>query len=116
MSRSLSVFGLSENRIHTPIVEARKRILKTLHDARSQALRGRLRATREAAALTQADLAQRLKKPQSFVSKYETGERRLDVIEYGEICAALGIDPISLLADVLSTEAPAPGRRDAASP
>ena len=40
---------------------------------------------------TQFDLAQKLKKPQSFVSKYESGERRLDVIETLNITDALGI-------------------------
>lgn len=39
-------------------------------------------ATRKAAGLTQQQLAARLRKPQSFVSKYETGERRLDVPEF----------------------------------
>lgn len=98
---SLSYFGLSENRFQTWRVDIRNRILKTLHDARSQALRNRLRATRDAAGLTQSDLAHRLGKPQSYVSKFEIGERRLDVIEYAEICAALGLDPACLLADVL---------------
>lgn len=90
--------------------------MKTLHDARSQALRDRLRAAREAAGLTQADLAHSLGKPQSYVSKYEIGERRLDVIEYAEICAALGIDSVSLLADVLTVENPAADSLDAFRP
>jgi transcriptional regulator with XRE-family HTH domain len=52
---------------------------------------------RKSAALTQAELSSRLKRPQSFVSKYERGERRLDVVEFGEVATALGIDPIRLL-------------------
>jgi transcriptional regulator with XRE-family HTH domain len=48
-----------------------------------------LRQIRLDAQLTQADLALRLKKPQSFVSKYENGERRLDIVELYEICLAL---------------------------
>ncbi|MEX2376140.1 MAG: helix-turn-helix transcriptional regulator [Dehalococcoidia bacterium] len=42
---------------------------------------GRLRAARAAAGLTQAQVAQHLSRPQSFVSKCESGERRVDVVE-----------------------------------
>jgi transcriptional regulator with XRE-family HTH domain len=41
----------------------------------------RLRAARERAGLTQAEVARRLRRPQSFVSKCEAGERRIDVVE-----------------------------------
>lgn len=43
--------------------------------------------------LTQLALAKKLGRPQSFVSKYERGERRLDVIEFLEVAQALGLDP-----------------------
>jgi transcriptional regulator with XRE-family HTH domain len=56
-----------------------------------------LATERQKADLTQAQLSSRLNRPQSFVSKYERGERRLDVIEFGEVARALGIDPIRLL-------------------
>ena len=52
-------------------------------------LRRILKNLREARHLTQAQLARKLSVPQSFVSKYETGERRLDVIETAQICRAL---------------------------
>lgn len=42
--------------------------------------------------VTQAELAKLLEKPQSFVSKYEKGERRLDVIEFVTVCKALKVD------------------------
>ena len=48
---------------------------------------------RRGAKLTQKQLAEKLKKPQSFVSKYEKGERRLDVIEFLEISRLLGASP-----------------------
>lgn len=48
---------------------------------------------RKDAKLTQAQLSERLGKPQSFVSKYERGERRLDVIEFLEVCQRLETDP-----------------------
>lgn len=47
---------------------------------------------RKNAGLTQADLSSKLKRPQSFVSKYERGERRLDVVEFGEVAKALNVD------------------------
>jgi len=52
---------------------------------------------REDAGLTQVDVARKLGRPQSFVSKYETGERRLDVIEFLEIAGALKLAPASFL-------------------
>ena len=70
---------------------------KPLHSARSDALLGLLRDARKRADLTQAEVARRLRKPQSFVAKYEGGERRLDVIEFLEIAAALGSDPTAMI-------------------
>jgi len=52
---------------------------------------------RKQSGLTQADLALRLGRPQSFVSKFENGERRLDVIEFVELCGHFGVDPATLL-------------------
>lgn len=52
---------------------------------------------RERSGMTQVELAKRLRKPQSFVSKYERGERGLDVIEFRRVALALGADPIRLL-------------------
>jgi len=56
-------------------------------------------SARKAADITQVELAQRLGKPQSFVSKVERGERRLDVIEFCQLAEALGRDPAKLLQD-----------------
>lgn len=52
---------------------------------------------RKDAGLTQVQLARKLGKPQSYVSKYEIGERRLDVIEFVEVAGALGTTPETLL-------------------
>lgn len=49
-----------------------------------------LRELRRSTGLRQSELAERLGRPQSFVSKYESGERRLDLVELKAICAALG--------------------------
>ncbi len=50
-----------------------------------------LRQVRLGAGMRQSDLAEKLGQPQSFVSKYESGERRLDLLEMRQICAAVGI-------------------------
>jgi transcriptional regulator with XRE-family HTH domain len=52
---------------------------------------------RRQADLTQAEVALKIGRPQSFVSKYERGERRLDVIEFLEIARAIGIEAIPLI-------------------
>lgn len=61
-------------------------------DPKRQQLRALLKALRkEKSQLTQRQLSQRLGKPQSYVSKYEIGERKLDYVEITEICKALEI-------------------------
>ena len=50
-------------------------------------------AARKAAGLTQTELAEQLGKPQSYVSKYERGERRLDVVEFLTLASLLHFDP-----------------------
>jgi transcriptional regulator with XRE-family HTH domain len=56
-----------------------------------------LRGARKGAGLTQPQLAAILGVPQSFVSKYESGERRLDLAELSIICDALGVSFLSLV-------------------
>jgi transcriptional regulator with XRE-family HTH domain len=70
---------------------------KSLHTSEYEAFRKLLLTAREEAGLTQLEVATRLSKPQSFVAKYEGGERRLDVIEFMEICEALKVDPNDLI-------------------
>lgn len=59
------------------------------------AQRGRLvsllREMRLEAGLTQVDLADRIEKDQAYVSRYESGQRRLDVLEVREICQVIGV-------------------------
>jgi len=55
---------------------------------------------RLAAKLTQYELADRLGVDQSYISKYESCRRRLDVIEFLRVVGAIGIDPAKLLATV----------------
>lgn len=68
-------------------------------------LRALLKQLRMEARLTQADLAKKIKLPQSFVSKYESGERRLDILELRSICAVLEVsltDFVKKLEDMLN--------------
>jgi transcriptional regulator with XRE-family HTH domain len=64
---------------------------------RYEELRQHLIEARTNLGLTQAQVAKRLRRPQSFVSKYERGERRLDVIEFLEVADVLHINVTSLL-------------------
>jgi transcriptional regulator with XRE-family HTH domain len=64
---------------------------KSIYSAEYQQLCVLLRALRREAGLTQVEIAKRLDVPQSFVSKYETGERRLDVIELRHVAEAIGL-------------------------
>lgn len=74
-----------------------RRIRKSVYTPEQQLLRELLITAREKAGLTQHKLAGRLGKPQSFVAKYEGGERRLDVIEFIGIASAMGADPVRIL-------------------
>lgn len=65
-------------------------------------LRNQLREARASAGLTQADVAKRLNKSQSFISKVETGERQLDVIEFIELSFALNSHPVAIMSDLLN--------------
>lgn len=57
------------------------------------------------AGLSQRDLAERLEKPRSFVSKIETKERRIDVLEMIDLAEALEVDALELFKDVMSAAA-----------
>ena len=74
---------------------------KSLRTPRQEALQQLLVRTRKSKNLTQVDVARRLGRPQSFVAKYEGGERRLDIIEFIEVARALEADPHGLLAVLL---------------
>lgn len=56
---------------------------------------------RKRAGLKQTDVAEKLGKMQSYVSKVELGERRLDVIEFAKFSRALGLDPCKILRDAI---------------
>ena len=64
----------------------------SLHSPAYQVFRQLVVNARHQAHLRQVDLAERLGKPQSYVSKYERGERRLDFTEFMAVAAALNLD------------------------
>jgi transcriptional regulator with XRE-family HTH domain len=66
-------------------------VKKTAYLAQQQKLLALLRQLRIEAGLTQAQLAERLQRDQTFVSKYESGERRLDILEIRDVCRGIGI-------------------------
>jgi transcriptional regulator with XRE-family HTH domain len=70
---------------------------KSVHSPDQAAFCELMVGARKAAGLTQHALALRLKKPQSFVAKYEGGERRLDVVEFVMIARTIGADPLKLM-------------------
>jgi transcriptional regulator with XRE-family HTH domain len=76
--------------------------LKSVHTDRYNSFLKLIIAARKQAGLTQQELADRLKKPQSYVSKYERGERRLDVVEFLVIAETLDFNPYSLLKKINS--------------
>ncbi|MTJ13864.1 helix-turn-helix transcriptional regulator [Anabaena sp. UHCC 0187] len=76
---SKSVFSEEYNQFRKMLIEARKE-----------------------ANLTQAELSAKLERPQSYVSKYERGERRLDLIEFLQLAQVLEIDPLTFIENLLT--------------
>jgi transcriptional regulator with XRE-family HTH domain len=74
-----------------------RNLQKSVHSAGQLAFCELLIEARKKAGLTQHELARRLQKPQSFVAKYEGGERRVDVVEFVSICRTMAADPVKLL-------------------
>jgi DNA-binding XRE family transcriptional regulator len=70
---------------------------KTLGSARHKALIELLIAKREAAGMTQAELAKKLGEYQSFVARLESGQRRVDVVEFLELADILEFDAAKAL-------------------
>jgi len=78
-------------------------VTRSIHTMQYARLRNILSKTRKSTKMTQAQLAKLLGRPQSFVSKIESGERRLDVIEFVEVCQALGLAATELIGAIANT-------------
>lgn len=73
---------------------------KSVHSRAYKKLLTALKAAREASGLTQQQVAAKLKTYASFVSKAESGERRLDVVELAELCEVYGCDLVQMLREI----------------
>ena len=67
--------------------------MKTIYQQRYQTLIDCLISARKQAKLTQADIAHQLGKPQSYIAKIEGKDRKIDILEYVELCEVLKIQP-----------------------
>jgi transcriptional regulator with XRE-family HTH domain len=77
---------------------------KTLQSAKHKALIELLVSKREAVGLTQAEMAKNLGEYQSFVARLESGQRRVDIVEYLTISKVLNFDPLKALAKIDTIE------------
>ena len=69
----------------------------TANRRQQKALLALVKELRQQAGLTQTDMARKLGKPQPFVSYYESGARRLDLLELRQVCGILGIRLVDLV-------------------
>jgi transcriptional regulator with XRE-family HTH domain len=83
---------------------------RSTHHHDYQLLLTLLRELRETAGITQVSLADNLGNTQTFVSKVERGERRLDVVEFVELCEALGQPPGAVFQEFLRRRSVPKGR------
>jgi len=76
---------------------------RSVFTAAYAALIERIVRARRQSGFTQLELAEKLGKPQSFISKIEQGQRRVDVVEFCAIIEALGGDPLRVMAEIVSS-------------
>lgn len=75
---------------------------KTLGSGRHKALISLLIEAREKAGLTQTELAEKIGEYQSFVARLESGQRRVDVVEFLELAEVLGFDGCEILQSLMA--------------
>jgi transcriptional regulator with XRE-family HTH domain len=78
---------------------------KNVHTERQKLLSAMLKDERLSAKLTQEQLAKQLSVPQSFVAKYELGERRLDILELFDVLESIGADKLNFIQRLISKSA-----------
>ena len=77
---------------------------KTLGSIRHNALIAFLTAKRHAAGMSQSELAKALGEYQSYVARMESGQRRVDVIEYENLAEILNFDPCEFLTEIETSD------------
>lgn len=76
-------------------------VLKSIRSLAHRTLITALREARKQAGFSQQELAKRLRRPQSFVSAYEPGDRKIDVLEFLRIAKATNAEPCALLKRIM---------------
>lgn len=71
--------------------------MKSTHSDEYQRVITALASARKDRGVLQTEIATRLDKPQSFISKVENRERRIDVAEFVQICGVIGVSPVAIL-------------------
>ena len=74
--------------------------MRHLRTVRHRRLIEEVAAARKAAGMSQRALAERLRRSDSYISKFEAGERRLEVCEFIELCEVIGTDPAQLISRI----------------
>jgi transcriptional regulator with XRE-family HTH domain len=97
--------------LNLPVLTPAVQFLASLYPEEYRKLVASLTAARKEAGMTQADLARALGRPQSFVSKFESSERRLDPIEFIRIAQLLEADPFDVLSAAVAARRERPVRK-----
>lgn len=77
------------------------RVARGIHDSRYRWMIAELVQARKERGYSQHDVARQLGKPQQYVSRYETGERRLDIVEFLDVTRVLSIDGLKIAEDAM---------------
>ena len=85
-----------------PRVSIGAHVTRTIQSSRHKSLTRLIKARRENAGLTQADVATALGRYQSYVANIESGQRRIDVVEFLDLAQAIGFDPVEILWELRS--------------
>lgn len=72
-------------------------------DPRYEKLQALLRELRKSQDIRQQELAERLGRPQSYVSKYESGERNIDLIELIDVAKSIDLDPAIVISELVAS-------------